>query len=141
MSVRLLFFISLVSMISSANAQVPLGQTIQVNTHFRSVVNAPEWLLIVRDVRSGQVLPYLFDIRDNDNFWVAFTLGHSYRVTASKLKFGPYAVIHNFCGLEDGIISGESMYVTLRGDLTPNPGSVKCHIIKYPAMPFPAAHD
>lgn len=120
----------------SVKAQSSLGQTLQINTHFRSIIGKPTWLLIIRDVDSGQVLPYLFDIRHNDNFWVAVTFERSYRVVVSNLKFGPFAVINNFCGLENGILSGKSMYITLTGMLTPDPDSSACHVLKYSDMPF-----
>lgn len=114
-----------------------LGETLQINTHFRSLTGKPTWLLIVRDVDSGQVSPYLFDIRKNDNFWLAFTFGRAYRVTASTLKFGPYAVIHNFCHLQNGILTGKSMAITLSGDLTPNPEDFNCSVLKYDDSAFP----
>lgn len=115
-----------------------IGQVIQINTHFRSVMGNPTWLLILRDVDSGVVIPYIYDIQDPDNFWLAINYGRSYRVTASTLKFGPYAVIHNFCRLEDGILTRQSMIVTLSGNLTPYRGSSTCHIIKYKGE-FPVA--
>lgn len=112
-------------------AQIPFGQVIQINTHFRSVMGDPTWLLIIRDVNSGVVFPYIYDIHDTDNFWLAVSYGRSFRITASTLKFGPFAVIHNFCLLENGILSGQSMIVSLSGDLTPYRGSSRCHVTKY----------
>lgn len=121
-------------------SQQPIGQTLQVNTHFKSVIGNPTWLLIIRDVNTGVVLPYLFDIRNNDNFWVAFTSGRSYRITASTLKFGPFAKINNFCCLENGIITDKSFWITLTGELSPNPKSSKCNVTKYlNTLPFPIA--
>jgi len=131
------YFSLLLIMPSFAN--IPLGETLQVSTHFKSITGKPTWLLIVREVETGRVLPYQFDIRNNDNFWLAFTSGHSYRVTASNLSFGPFAKIKNFCNLEDGIINGESYFVTLTGDLTPDPTRFRCKIIKYKDLPFPIA--
>jgi hypothetical protein len=125
--------------ITSANAQNPFGQTLQINTYFRSVVGNPTWLLIVRDMDTGIVLPYMFDIRNNDNFWIAFTYGHSYRITASTLKWGPFAKIHNFCRLEDGILSRQSMIISLSGNLTPYRYSSYCKVIKYKSIEFPVA--
>ncbi len=106
-------------------------QTLQIYTHFQTFIGKPTWLLIVRDVESGLVSPYIFDIRNNDNFWVAFTFGHHYKVTTSKLTFDRYAVINNFCGLENGILSGVSMFMKLTGSLTPDPKTMKCHVTKY----------
>lgn len=106
-------------------------QTLQIYTHFRSIVGKPTWLLIIRDVNTGLVSPYVFDIQNNDNFWVAFTYGHNYKITASTLSFGRNAVINNFCHLENGILSGKSMYMTLTGVLTPNPRTLHCNVLKY----------
>jgi hypothetical protein len=133
---QFLFFLWAFSWLSSAKAQFSLGQTIQIYTHFQTVIGKPTWLLIIRDVSNGQVLPYVFDIRNNDNFWLALTLGHSYRVTVSNLKWGERTVINNFCHLENGVLSGKSMFLTLTGKLTPNPGSSSCHILKYNGLPF-----
>lgn len=111
-------------------------QTLQIYTQFRYIVGAPTWLLIIRDVDTGLISPYVFDIRNNDNFWVAFTYGHNYKVTASTLTFGRFAVIKNFCNLENGILSGKSMYMTLTGILTPDPKSLRCRVIKYSDTKF-----
>lgn len=111
-------------------------QTLQIYTNFKSIIGKPSWLLIIRDVETGLVSPYLFDIRNNDNFWVAFTYGHHYRITASTLQFDGRAVIKNFCRLESGIISGKSMYMTLSGVLTPDPHTFKCNVMKYGDMKF-----
>lgn len=106
-------------------------QTIQINTHFHCVFAKPTWLLIVRELDTGRVLPYIFDIVNNDNFWVAFSTSHHYQITASTLKFGPYAVIHDFCHLEGCPVSDKSFFVRLRGDLTPNPNTMRCIVSKY----------
>jgi hypothetical protein len=120
----------LVAMTAARTDTLP-GETLQINTQFRSVMGKPTWLLIIRDVNTGVVIPYIFDIRENSNFWVAFTYGHSYRITASTLKFGPFAIIHNFCLLENGILTGKSMVIRLSGRLTPYRGSSICHVTKY----------
>jgi hypothetical protein len=112
----------------SALAENQLGQTISIYTQFRHFVGKPTWLLIIRDVESGLVSPYIFDIRNNENYWIAFTYGHTYRVTVSNLSFGTYAKIPNFCGLENGILSGKSQHITLKGVLTPDPKTIKCFI-------------
>lgn len=122
--------------ITAVNAQDPFGQNIQITTNFRSLMGKPTWLLVIRDVQNGQVLPYLYEIKNNDNFWIAFTYGHSYRVVASTLKFGRFAVINNFCHLENGILTGKSMIVTLTGDLTPNRATARCKVLKYSDTAF-----
>lgn len=135
---QLLLFFCLSSL--SYAQENSLGQTIQINTQFRSIVGKPTWLLIIRDMESGQILPFIFDIRSQNNFWVAFTLERSYRITVSSMKFGPYAIIHNFCGLQNGILSGKSMLIRLKGNLTPDPNSSQCYILKYQDMPFTIAN-
>jgi len=108
-----------------------IAQTLQIYTHFKLIEGKPSWLLILRDQESGQVFPYLFDVKQNDNFWVAFSKEHDYKVTASEVKFGPCAVIHNFCHLQDGVLSGKSMYVTLSGVISPNRQTAHCHVTTY----------
>lgn len=142
MIIRTLILIFLLSFSHCLTAaQQYLGQTLQVYTHFTSVVGKPTWLLTIRDEQSGQVLPYIFDIRNNNNFWVAFTAGHTYRVTISSLDFGPYAKIKNFCHLENGIITRKSMWITLSGELSPDPNRVRCHVTKYQSIPPPTINN
>lgn len=126
----LFLFISSTSL-SFAAVDPGINQTIQINTHFSSVAGKPSWLLIIRDMNSGEILPYVFDIKNNDNFWIAFSKEHNYRITVSKLKWGHTAVIRNFCHLEDGVISGQSFFITITGNLTPISSQSQCHILKY----------
>jgi len=129
--------ISLSCWITPSNAQNPMGQTLQINTHFRSITGNPVWLLIIRDLDSGVVLPYMFDIKNNDNFWLAFSFSRNYVITASHLKFGPFAVINNFCHLENKILSGKSMIISLSGHLTPSPKTFNCHVLTYNSLSLP----
>lgn len=122
-------------------ASSPMGQAIQIYTQFKYFVGKPTWVLIIRDVDTGLVIPYIFDIRNNENYWVAFTYGHNYRITSSNLKFGTYAEISNFCGLEDGILSGTSMYMTLTGVLTPDVKTSKCFVHQYKNSSFTIVND
>jgi hypothetical protein len=107
------------------------GQTIQIATHFNSIVDKPTWLLIIRDIDSGRVLPYTFDFKKPDNFWLAPTTGHAYKITASTLTFGPFAIINNFCRLENGIYRDQSMTINLTGKLSPIPNNFNCHVMKF----------
>jgi len=127
------FFLVLTSFILAPLAfSNPLGgQAMQISTHFHSVEGSPSWLLILRDVSTGEVFPYVFDVKNNDNYWVAFTKGHSYRVTVSSLTFGPYAKIKNLCNLEDGVLNGQSLNVTMTGVLSPDPHQFRCRIMRY----------
>ncbi|EKD70980.1 MAG: hypothetical protein ACD_46C00308G0004 [uncultured bacterium] len=111
-----------------------LGQTIQIYTRFKSFVGKPSWLLIIRDIDHNQNIPYLYDIKRGDNFWLAFTFGRNYLILASKLVFNPYkSKINNFCHLESNgrIIRGESLFITISGDLSPNTNTFNCHVLKY----------
>jgi hypothetical protein len=129
----------LLSVIAFADNQ--FGQTIQIYTQFRHFFGKPTWLLIIRDVETGLVTPYIFDIRNNENYWLAFTYGHHYQITVSNLKFGTYGVINNFCGLENGILSGVSMYMTLTGVLTPDPKTTKCFVHQYKNASFTMVNE
>ena len=113
------------------------GDTIQIYTEFQSLIGKPSWLLILRDMNTGQILPYVYDIRNNDNFWIALPMSHNYRVNVSTMTFGPYAVIHNFCHLEDGVINWHSLNITLKGNLTPDRHTTHCYIQRVKNLPFP----
>ncbi len=136
MKIWLGLLITLGCIINTAQADNTMGQALQINTHFRTLYGTPTWLLIVRDVDTGLVSPYQFDIRKEDNYWVAFTYGHSYKVTASSLTFGNFAKINNFCNLENGIISGQSMVIRLTGVLAPVTPSYRCNVSKYKDISF-----
>lgn len=124
-----------------------LGQTIQINTRFRSFVGRPAWTLIVRDLENGQNIPYLYDITKGGNFWIALTYGREYVITVSKMQFSPYRYnpdciyepfcsreINNFCHLESNghIMRGQSIIIWIDGDLTPYTNTYRCHIRRYP---------
>lgn len=137
MKIRLLLIAVLASFLSAAYADPDdngLGQTIQINTRFHSFIGKPAWLLVIRDVDHGQNLPYLYDIHNGTNFWLAFTFGRNYLITASTLTFNPYRMkINNFCGLESNgrIQRGQSLYITITGDLSPNTNTFTCQVLKY----------
>lgn len=135
-----LFFLSLTVPLSYAEPDEGVGQTIQIYTQLHSFIGKPSWLLIVRDLDHNQNLPYLFDIQTGNNFWVAFTYGRNYLITVSRLQFAPYRRwpyktrnINNFCDLESNgrIIKGQSIYITIKGDLTPTRDTFTCHVSNY----------
>lgn len=107
------------------------GSTLQISTNFRSVSGNPTWVLEVRDTETQLVVPYIFDIKQNDNYWVAFTFGHVYKVVSSELQFQSGKKFHNFCHLQNGVIRNKSMYITITGDLRGRPDSYKCIVKKY----------
>jgi hypothetical protein len=117
-------------------AQPSLGQILHIYTHFSNTVAPATWLLEIRENETGRVLPYIYEIHNNENFWIAFTSGRTYRITASTVKFGPYAQIRNFCHLENGIIDGKSMWITLSGELSPDTRRFKCIVSQFKDMPF-----
>ena len=107
---------------------------LQINCFLRDISNlhgAPGWTLILRDVDSGEVRPYFLDISKKNSFWVKFAPGHNYRVTASQLAFGGQKMIGNFCELEDGVLGGVSMMITLSGRLTPDRATSRCRVFKF----------
>jgi len=123
--------IILTASLSQAQPANPFGQVIQIYTHFdREIVGKPTWVLILRDVDTGQVLPYLYDVRDQDNFWIALSFGRNYRIVESLMKFYPSGrKIKNFCGIEDGILKERSLYITLTGRLSANRYSSNCQVM------------
>lgn len=135
-----LFLIFSLLCLPASYAEDGLGQSIQIYARFHSFMGRPSWLLVIRDVDNNQNIPYLYDITRGDNFWVAFTFGRNYIITASTLSFSPYRhdpygtkVIKNFCNLESHgrIIRGQSMYVKINGDLTPDPSTYTCTVSRY----------
>lgn len=122
------------------------GQVLQVHTRFNRIIGKPSWLIVIRDVDHNQTIPYLFDIDTENNYWVIFTYSRDYLITASTLQinnyrsryniFGKYE-INDFCGLESHgrIVRGESMYIHIDGDLTPNADTVSCHVSRFHDVP------
>lgn len=111
-----------------------LGQTIQIYTRLHSFVGKPSWLLIIRDLDHNQNIPYLYEFKRGDHFWLAFTFGRNYLIQVSNLKFNPYRYkINNFCQLESAgrVIRGESLSIMITGDLSPNTDTFNCHVLKY----------
>ncbi len=113
------------------HAQNDVAQTLSITTNLTAIVGDPVWLLELRDMESGQVLPYLFDVKNKDNFWVAYSKEHRYQVKASVLKFGPYATVNNFCYLENGVMTGKSMTIHITGKLSPGLRRARCHVTKF----------
>ena len=133
--------VMLLVMMQSAYAQQDnLGQTIQIYTQLNSFVGRPSWLLMIRDIDHDQNIPYVYDFTREDNFWLAFTFGRNYFIQASTLQFSPYRanpyrtkVINDFCHLESRgrVMRGESIYVMIKGDLTPNTDTYECYVTHY----------
>ena len=125
----------------SGNAQPTdnFGQTIQIRTNLRSFVGKPTWLLIIRDVDHNQNIPYLYDFYTGTNFWMAFTYSRDYEITASEMTFNPYGrTIKNFCGLESmgAVQRGSSLQIDITGNLSPNPNTFTCNVLKYADQNF-----
>ena len=117
-----------------------LGQTIQIYTHFRSIIGKPVWLLIIRDLDHGQVLPYLYEFKSGDNFWLALTHSRNYQITVSSLRFDPRrSKINNFCQLQSGVIRGKSLYITMDGDLRADTSRFNCNVSRYADANFSIA--
>ena len=144
----ILFYLYLAVPITSyAQNNDGAGQTIQIYTQLDSFVGRPSWLITIHDIDHNQNIPYIFDFDTENNFWMAFTYGRNYLITGSELQFSPYRTypnrfysnyyserkINNFCHLESGgrILHGESMYIMLRGKLTPNSDTYTCHVSQF----------
>lgn len=119
-----------------------LGQTIQISTRLRSYIGQPSWLLVIRDIDNNQTMPYLFDIKRGNQFWLVFTYGRNYLITASTMQINTYRSrrndfntykINNFCHLESNgrIVRGESLYITITGDLTSDGSGISCQISRF----------
>ncbi|HTM63872.1 MAG TPA: hypothetical protein VL360_05165 [Gammaproteobacteria bacterium] len=116
-----------------------IGQTIQIHTNLRSFIGKPTWLLIIRDVDHNQIIPYLYDFSDNDNYWIALTYSRNYLITVSELTMNPYGrKFSNFCNLESmgAVQHGVSMDVYVSGKLSRTPGTYSCKVLKYPEANF-----
>lgn len=136
---KALFFIGLAAtnLMGQAALAQPMdnfGETIQISTHLHSYRDQPSWLLIIRDIDHGQVIPYIFDINSVSNSWIAFTYGRNYVITVSEMQFSPSGkTTKNFCNLESlgAIQRSVSMSVHISGKLTPNSGSYSCNVTKF----------
>lgn len=126
------------------------GQTIQIQTRLHSFLGKPSWLIVIRDVDHNQNIPYVFDITRGNNFWLLFTYSRNYLISASNMQmstyrsryntFGKYQ-IDNFCQIESGgrIAHGESMIITITGDLTPYSDTIQCHVSRFADANFGVA--
>jgi len=145
MTKKLILLITLTSalfmqmMTAQAQPMNSFGQTIQIHTSLKSFIGKPSWLLIIRDVDHNQVIPYLYDFSDNDNYWVALTYSKNYLITVSELTMNPYGrKFSNFCNLESmgAVQHGVSMDVYITGKLTRTPGTYSCKVLKYTEANF-----
>lgn len=119
-----------------AHADNPFGQFISIDTHFNCISGSPSWLLILKDIDTGQVIPYQYDIHEENNAWVAFSYGRAYQITVSTLTFGPFAILHNFCGLENLVFRDTSLNIHLTGALTPDRFGFQCERLPFKNMSF-----
>jgi hypothetical protein len=118
-----------------------VSQTIQIHTRLSEGSEAPSWLLIIYDLNSSAVYPYLYDLIERENFFLIFTNARHYRVL-SILQFNLSGQkINNFCNFPQGAISNESLDVTVTGVLTPNPATSHCQVLKYKSMPYAVKLD
>lgn len=124
-----------------ARAEQAIGQVLQINTHFSHIQGSPTWLIILRDVETQVVSPYLYDVQKRNNFWIAFTPGHTYKITVSQLRFGQHKVVTNYCHLENGVLIGKSKFIVVTGSLTPDRSTSHCSVTTYEDTPFPVVND
>lgn len=128
---------------ANPNPDAPFGQMIEIRTHLTSFIGDPVWSLEIRDIDNNQILPYVFDIKRGDNYWVALTYGHNYLIQASRMQFVSYQSryntyrnfrIKNFCRIESNgrILRNRSATIYLEGNLSPNSDTYTCHMTTYP---------
>jgi hypothetical protein len=125
---------------AKADSENPFGQTLQINTHLNSLAGKPVWLLMLRNVETGQVLPYTFPLQNFDNFWIALTWGHNYQITVSTLQFEGHKSIENFCHLQTGLVKARSFVINVSGDIIPNRQKYHCQVMKFKEYNFPMAN-
>lgn len=136
---------------ASVNAQPPktaldgldgFGQMIQIDTNLHSFVGRPIWKIIIRDLEHGNNIPYIFDLTRGSQHWALFTYSKNYMIIASSMQLVAYQSscnqyknyrINNFCHLESQgrIIRGQSMYIRIDGDLSPNSNTYFCNVTSY----------
>jgi hypothetical protein len=138
---RLLSLILAFILPTLAQAQNSFGEFIQINTQFYSIQGEPTWLLILRDLDTGRILPYVYEVRNNDNFWMALSRAHNYKITVSNLNFNNNTTIKNFCHLENKILHGESMTISIEGKLSRHSNTSHCYATKYANLPFPIVNQ
>ena len=107
-----------------------VSQIIQIHTRFTKVWDTASWLVIVHDLDSSGVYPYVFDLVDADNFFLIYTNARNYRLD-SVLQFDlSQQKFHHFC-LPTQNITGKSLIVYLRGNLTADPATLDCNITQF----------
>src|SRR5579862_8512330 len=87
-NVLVLFFLSINAGLAQSEDNVL--QLINIETHLHSFVGKPSWLLMIRDLDHNENVPYLFEIRRGENFWVAPIASQHYLILASTLKIHTY---------------------------------------------------
>ena len=122
---RRLLFLCLLLPASSLLAK----SVIQIESRLQTIKNYPSWLILLRNVDDGSVVPWQYDFRTP--YWLVFPEGHDYQVIASEMSFNGTQVLHNFCNLQDGILSNKSMQIVLYGNLVPASETLRCHVIRY----------
>ncbi len=146
LSVFILLGVSLTSAFAQDNIETigrdGLGQTIQINMNLTGVTGKPTWLITIRDVDNNQNVPYMFDITKDNHYWLLFTYGRNYLISASDMQITKFSEryndyrsyqIHDFCNIEShGRISrGESMSIWITGELTPNMDKIHCQVNRF----------
>lgn len=144
MSIRLiqLFCLSLACAIATPLIAQDTFNTIEIRTRFSSFIGKPTWLLTLRDVDAGVSYPYLFDIKRGENYWVIPAPGYHYLITVSNMRINSYDAFNNqyktyeindFCQIESAgrIIHGQSMLISIDGQLSKNSNGYRCQIQKW----------
>jgi len=99
---------------------------IQIEGQLKEIKANPSWFILLRNVDTGSIVPWMLDLQGPFVHWSVFPEGHDYQIIASEMRFNDNTVLHNVCDIEDGIVSGRSLQITLKGQLTPTSDTFDC---------------
>ena len=123
------YWLLLLCLLLLAAPSLPAKSIIQIESRLQKIQNYPSWLILLRNADDGSVIPWLYDF--HTPYWLIFPEGHDYQILASEMRFNGKEVLHNFCDLQDGVLSGKSMQIVLSGSLMPASETLRCHVIHY----------
>lgn len=104
---------------------------IQIESQLTAIQDNPTWLILLSNVDDGSIIPWMHEFSSSKSYWLVFPEGRDYRIVASELRFAHNTVFSNFCNLQDGILSNQSMQVFLRGKLNPAGDALDCRVTSW----------
>jgi hypothetical protein len=103
-----------------------VAQRIKVSMDFKDIQGHPAWLFIVYDADSSAVYPYYIEITEFQNFFTIPTYSQNYRIVSVMQFDREHRKIQHFCNLPTGYFTRESLEISIKGILTPNPRTTAC---------------